>query len=162
MEKKAMINIRSVHYQPNDELLQGSARDVFWSDNQDSVNAQRIDIDYEGVLKITESRYELEYSESELTGMEGARTAIAFELAEPSIVSMSRSGTVTALLCFEAGQRIISSHSTEEMDISIGVDTYELENKLDENGGELKIRYGLEFRGSLVERVSLHVKVNLL
>lgn len=159
MEKKVMINIKSAHFQPSEDYFQGAAVDVFCSEHMDSVQAQRIDIDYEGRLKVTDNRFELLYDESELTGMVGATTSIAFERENPGLVTMSRAGTVSAMLCFEAGERIISSQAAEQMEITLVIETYELENSLNEDGGELKIRYGIEFRGSLVERVLMHVTV---
>lgn len=159
MEKKVMINIKSAHFQPSEEYFAGAAVDVFSADNLDSVDVQRIDIDYEGVLKADKNRVELVYGESELTGMEGATTSIAFERDNPGLVTMSRAGTVSAMLCFEAGERIISSQAAENMEITLVIETYELENSLGDEGGELKIRYGIEFRGSLVERVLMHVVV---
>ncbi len=160
MEKSVMINIRSAHFQPNEEYLHGATVDVFGSDNFDSMSAQHIDIDYEGVLRVSDSRIELEYAESELTGMQGAKTAIGFERENPTIVTMTRSGSVSSMLCFEAGERIISSQTADNYELTLGIDTYELENTLGEDGGEIKIRYGIEFRGSLVERVLLHVKAH--
>jgi len=160
MEKSVMINIRSAHFQPNEEYISGAAVDVFFSEHLDAVNAQRIDIDYEGVLRSSDSRIELEYDESELTGMDGATTTIAFDRENPKLVTMSRAGSVSAMLCFEPGERIISSQVAENLEITLVMETYELENSLTEDGGELKIRYGIEFRGSLVERVLMHVRVN--
>ncbi len=159
MVKSVMINIKSAHFQPSEEYFAGQTVDVFCSENMDSVHAQRIDIDYEGQLKATDERVELEYAESELTGMVGTTTSISFERSNPELVTMSRSGAVNAMLCFEKGERIISTQTAETLEFTLVIETLELENTLGEDGGELKIRYGIEFRGSLVERVLMHVTV---
>lgn len=159
-EKKVMINIKSAHFTPNDNYIKNvSVVDVFAPENFDSVDAQRIDVDYEGRLSVSDGRLTVEYDESELTGMVGATTAISFALDEPGIVVMSRSGTVRGSLCFEKGSRIDCVQDTGEMMLSFVVDTEALQNDLSEDGGELKISYCMEFRGSPVQRSLMHISV---
>lgn len=160
MSKKVMINIKSAHFTPNEYYIKNvTVVDVFSADNFDSVNAQRIDIDYEGILNIKNGRLILEYSESELTGMEGTTTNISFELEHPEIVVMTRKGSVNGTLCFEDGARIMCSQNTPQMELPLVIDTEQMINTLNEDGGELKISYGMEFRGSLVQRSLMHVVV---
>lgn len=160
MEKSVMINIRSAHFTPNEYYVKNvTTVDVFSADSFDSVDAQRIDIDYEGRLTVEDGRLAIEYDETELTGMEGTTTNISFELANPSIVVMSRTGSVYGSLCFEDGGRIMCTQNTPEMELPFVIDTEKLVNELTEDGGELKISYGMEFRGSLVQRSLMHVVV---
>lgn len=162
MKKPVMINIKSAHFTPNEYYVKNvTPVDVFIADSFDSVDAQRIDVDYEGELSISDGRLQLEYGETELTGMEGTITSISFDLANPSIVIMSRSGNVTGTLCFEDGGRIMCSQNTPEMELPLVIDTEKLVNTLTEDGGELKISYGMEFRGSLVQRTLMHVSVRV-
>ncbi len=161
MEKSVMINIKSAHFTPNEYYVKNvTTVDVFSADSFDSVDAQRIDIDYEGKLTVADGRLAIEYEETELTGMEGTITNISFELANPSIVIMSRKGSVSGSLCFEDGGRIMCSQNTPEMELPFVIDTEKLVNDLSEDGGELKISYGMEFRGSLVQRSLMHVVVH--
>jgi len=161
MKKSVMINIKSAHFTPSDTYINNiTPVDVFSPESFDSVNAQRIDIDYEGVLIVDDGRISIEYEESELTGMEGTKTSISFEAENPEIVVMSRSGSVEGTLCFENNSRIMCSQNTPEMELPLVVDTEKLVNGLNEDGGELKISYGLEFRGSLVARTIMHVEVH--
>lgn len=160
MTKKVMINIKSAHFTPNEYYVKNvTVVDVFSADNFDSVNAQRIDIDYEGTLKIKGGRLIIEYDESELTGMEGTTTDISFEINHPELVVMNRKGSVNGTLCFENGERIMCSQTTPEMELPLVIDTEHMINTLNEDGGELKISYGMEFRGSLIQRSLMHVLV---
>ncbi len=160
-EKSVMINIKSAHFTPNEFYVKNvTPVDVFSADSFDSVHAQRIDIDYEGVLSLRGGRLSLEYDESELTGMEGTTTNISFELDNPKLVVMSRSGTVVGTLCFSDGERIMCTQNTPEMEIPLVIDTERMINELTEDGGELKISYGMEYRGSLVSRTLMHVVVH--
>ena len=159
-EKPVMINIKSAHFTPNEYYVKNvTPVDVFSADSFDSVNAQRIDIDYEGTLSVKSGRLAVEYSESELTGMEGTTTNISFELDNPKLVVMSRTGTVEGTLCFEDGERIMCTQNTPEMELPLVIDTERMINELTEDGGELKISYGMEYRGSLVARTLMHVVV---
>lgn len=161
MKKSVMINIKSAHFTPNDYYIKNiTPVDVFSADSFDSVNAQRIDVDYEGILTVEDGRLNIEYAESELTGMEGTTTSISFDVANPGLVVMSRTGSVDGTLCFEDGERIMCTQNTPEMDLSMVVDTEKMINCLDEDGGDLKISYGLEFRGSLVARTVMHIAVH--
>ncbi len=160
-EKNVMINIKSAHFTPNEYYVKNvTPVDVFSADSFDSVNAQRIDIDYEGTLSVEGGRLSLEYDESELTGMEGTTTNISFELDNPNLVVMSRTGSVVGTLCFADGERIMCTQNTPEMELPLVIDTESMINELTEDGGELKISYGLEYRGSLVARTLMHVMVH--
>ena len=160
-EKNVMINIKSAHFTPNEYYVKNvTPVDVFSADSFDSVNAQRIDIDYEGTLSVSGGRLSLEYDESELTGMEGTTTNISFELDNPNLVIMSRTGSVVGTLCFADGERIMCTQNTPEMELPLVIDTESMINELTEDGGELKISYGLEYRGSLVARTLMHVMVH--
>jgi len=161
MKKSVMINIKSAHFTPNDYYIKNiTPVDVFSSDSFDSVNAQRIDVDYEGTLTVEDGRLNIEYAESELTGMDGTTTSISFDVANPGLVVMSRTGSVEGTLCFEDNSRIMCTQNTPEMELSMVVDTEKMINELTEDGGDLKISYGLEFRGSLVARTVMHVEVH--
>ncbi len=157
-----MINIKSAHFTPNENYIKNlSIIDAFAPTNFDAVDAQRIDIDYEGVLFVRNGRLTVRYDESELTGMVGAVTEISFALDEPGIVMMNRSGAVRGSLCFEMGSRIDCVQDTGEMILSFVVDTEALQNELSEDGGELKIAYCMEFRGSPVQRSLMHITVSV-
>lgn len=159
-EKNVMINIKSAHFTPNEFYEKNvTPVDVFSADSFDSVNAQRIDIDYEGVLSIEKGRLSIIYKESELTGMDGTVTSISFEVDNPRLVVMSRTGTVEGTLCFEDGERIMCTQSTPEMELPLVIDTERMVNGITEDGGELKISYGMEYRGSLIARTLMHVIV---
>lgn len=159
-EKNVMINIKSAHFTPNEYYVKNvTPVDVFSADSFDSVNAQRIDIDYEGVLSVKNGRLSVEYDESELTGMEGTVTNISFDVDNPRLVVMSRTGTVEGTLCFEDGERIMCTQNTPEMELPLVIDTERMINDITEDGGELKISYGMEYRGSLIARTLMHVVV---
>ncbi len=159
-KKKIMINIKSAHYTPSNNDRDPAVIDVFAPENLDSVDATRIDIDYEGVMYLKDGRLFIEYDESELTGMEGAKTQISFDTKATDFVVMNRTGAVKGSLCFEAGSRIECVQDSGEMMLSFVIDTESLTNNINIDGGDLKILYGMEFRGSLVQRSIMHFSVH--
>ena len=52
----------------------------------------------EGVLYIDDGRVTVEYNETELTGMAGAKTKVSFTRDNPALVTMMREGTVETVM----------------------------------------------------------------
>jgi uncharacterized beta-barrel protein YwiB (DUF1934 family) len=119
---------------------------------KDESGIDQLDLTTEGVIRQNGNRIELEYFETELTGMEGSCTSISFERENPGIVSMIRTGTVITALVFEEGKRHICAYNTDFTAFEICVKANKVENNMTENGGELMLDYGVEFRGAATER----------
>lgn len=161
-EQKVMINIKSAHFTPSEGYVKNVALvDPFAAELFDSVDAQRIDVDYSGVMSVAGGRLVIRYDESELTGMPGATTEVSFELKNPDIVVMQRSGTVNTSFCFAKDERIECVQDTGDLSLSFVISTDALENAIGENGGDLKISYGMEVRGSVVQRSLMHFHVGI-
>ena len=161
-EKKIMVSIKSAHFTPNENYIKNiSVVDPFAPERFDAVDAQRIDVDYAGTLSTRDGRLIIRYEESELTGMLGATTEVSFDLSDPSIVMMQRTGVVKTSFCFEEGARIECVQETGEFALSFVVDTAAMSNGLGTDGGDLKISYAMEVRGNLVQRSLMHLTVSL-
>ena len=93
---------------------------------------------------------ELTYEESEITGMEGSRTSVIFDLDSPGLVSMIRNGTVSTALVFERGKRHHCVYNTPIMPFEICVRTIKVENDILEQG-RLRLDYVIEIRGAKAE-----------
>jgi len=116
----------------------------------------------EGVLRITDGRIEIEYFETELTGMEGACTCVSFEEENPGLVTMLRTGAVETALVFEEGQRHICTYNTEVMAFELCVNTYHVTNTVTRDGGEIELDYSVEFRGASTEHTHVTIGVHVL
>ena len=106
------------------------------------------DGDEEKIELVTEGEYEygpevstLTYQESSLTGMEGTTTTFQIE---PSVVTLSREGTVTSQMLFQRGRKHLFLYSTPYGANTMGISTRRLTVRLDENGGHLEIVYELD------------------
>lgn len=115
----------------------------------------------EGTLHDNDGRIEIRYNESELSGMEGAKTLVTFYRADPLFLTMTRGGTVSTALTFEPGKRYICSYQTPIMPFEVCVHTISVKNTFDEDG-QIKLDYVIEIRGAQAEhcRLTLQIRDN--
>jgi uncharacterized beta-barrel protein YwiB (DUF1934 family) len=123
-------------------------------------NGEGID---DGVEFRTEGQYDcgedaitFAYEESELTGMKGTKTT--FTITDEG-VSLKREGGVNAIMMFQEGRKHNFLYNTPYGGITMGVDTYSILNDLDEFGGNLVIRYGVDMDGAQVSRNTFQVNI---
>ncbi len=117
-------------------------------DSMELITRGKYGVDAEGV--------HFSYDESELTGLKGTVTAF---LVKPEEVVMSRAGTVTAQMVFHKGQKHHFAYETPYGTLMMGLDTYKLEQTLDENGGEIEIEYDLDLDRAVVSRNRFKINV---
>lgn len=110
-------------------------------------------------LDEADGRLSLRYLESELSGMAGTTTEISFLLAEPSLVTIQRTGTVRCALVLEQGKFHSCLYETPVMPLEITTCTYRLENALTAEGGELSADYVLRIGGITSTRSRLKLEV---
>lgn len=115
-----------------------------------------LEINTDGFISREEGRVEFSYDETELTGMEGAKTAISFCEDEPALVTMVRTGSVSTALVFESGKRHHCVYKTPYMPFEVCVHTVKVENDIKENHS-LFIDYIIEIRGAKAERTRLEL-----
>lgn len=112
----------------------------------------------DGYFKSDEKRVEISYSETELTGMEGATTSLSFDTQNPSVLTMLRGGTVTTAMVFEPGTRHTTIYETPYMPFEICISTISVANTLLEDG-KIKFDYIVEIKGAQAERTSFSIEV---
>ena len=112
----------------------------------------------EGRLLTSTLRVELVYAESELTGMEGSRTAIGFDRANPGLVSMIRTGPVRTAMTFEQGKRHICLYNTPFSEFEVCVRTLKVKNRLLEEN-LLELDYLIEIHGAQAEHCKMWISI---
>lgn len=105
------------------------------------------------------SKIEIEYEESEITGMEGSKTKVCFDKDNPSLVSILREGAVSTALVFEEGRRHLCVYQTPYFPIELCVSTLSLENTLSYDGGSMKAEYLVEMNGVLAEKTIINISI---
>lgn len=113
----------------------------------------------QGTLRVIDGAVELSYAETELTGLEGTTTQFRIE---PNRVELSRSGALTSRMVFVLGEEDCSLYDMGFGALMIAVRTEEVESDLGENGGSLRVRYGIavenETAGEIEYRMTVRPK----
>ncbi len=104
-------------------------------------------------------RIEIEYEETEITGMNGSVTKLCFDRDEPTLVSLLREGSVSTAFVFEEGRRHLCVYNTPYFPIELCVDTQKLVNTLTFDGGSLHAAYLVEMNGVLAERAEIDISI---
>ena len=78
---------------------------------------------------------------------------------EENMVTINRKGQYGSQLMLEKGRRHQCIYSTVAGDMSIGVFTKTLENRLNEKGGTLEVSYTLDFNTDLVSENRFTIKI---
>ncbi|MBQ8836356.1 MAG: DUF1934 domain-containing protein [Clostridia bacterium] len=105
------------------------------------------------------SKIEIEYEESEITGLEGSKTKVIFDKKEPTLVSILREGAVSTMLVFEEGRRHMCVYQTPYFPIELCVNTLSLENSLSYDGGSMHAEYTVEMNGVLAEKTIITISL---
>ncbi|NLK87976.1 MAG: DUF1934 domain-containing protein [Clostridiaceae bacterium] len=95
----------------------------------------------EGKYYKKDKAYFVTYDESEVTGMSGTTTTLK---VLDGIVTLIRVGSVNSQFVFQQGQKHVSYYDTEFGAFTVGVTANEVDVRIDDSGGEIKIGYHLE------------------
>lgn len=95
----------------------------------------------EGKYYKRDKAYFITYDESEVTGMSGTTTTL---MVLDGIVTLVRIGSINSQFVFQQGQKHISYYDTEYGFFTVGVTANEVDVRIDDNGGEIRIGYQLE------------------
>lgn len=95
----------------------------------------------EGKYYKEDEAYYVTYDESDVTGMNGTKTTLK---VMDGVVTLIRIGSVNSQFVFQQGQKHISYYDTEYGSFTIGVLANEVDVRIDDNGGEIRVGYQLE------------------
>ena len=158
-KKDIRIKIHSELYEVDASLFSNDDVDT---DNMplsvEDPEPQILDINSLGTFTDDGERISISYDESEATGMEGSFTSISFLKSEPSVISMTRTGIVSATLVFEEGKRYHCIYKTPFMPFEICTRTVKVENLI-LAAGTLTLDYIVEIRGAKAERTKFSCKI---
>jgi uncharacterized beta-barrel protein YwiB (DUF1934 family) len=121
--------------------------------------------DVERTVLVTDASYHddghrvcIRYTENAESGMEGTRTAVAFQKCEPALVSVLRDGAVKSALHLKEGERYFGVYQTPIMPFELCVLPRLVENGM-EKTGILRLDYTLELKGAQAQRTMLTLRV---
>lgn len=110
----------------------------------------------EGKYYSQDGAYYITYNESEVTGMNGTTTTL--KVADGTVTLM-RSGSVNSHFVFQRGQKHVSYYDTEHGAFTISVIANEVDIKVDDNGGEIRVGYQLEVDNNKTGENDFHMLI---
>ena len=110
----------------------------------------------EGKYYSQDGAYYVTYNESEVTGMSGTTTTLK---VDNGIVTLMRSGSVNSHFVFQRGQKHVSYYDTEYGAFTISVIANEVDIRVDDNGGEIRVGYQMEIDNSKSGENDFHMLI---
>ncbi|NLL91305.1 MAG: DUF1934 domain-containing protein [Ruminococcaceae bacterium] len=104
--------------------------------------------------------YYITYEESAATGFEGDVTSLVID--SDRMVTVNRTGVSNTHMVIEKGIRHMSYYTTDFGDIRLGIRADKIENQLNDNGGQLKLRYTLDINSMDLTTNELNINVRLM
>lgn len=104
-------------------------------------NAGILEFVTEGRYYKKDEAYYVTYDESDITGMNGTKTTL---MVTEGVVMLVRIGSVNSQFVFQQGQKHISYYDTEYGAFTVGVLANEVDIRIDDSGGEIRVGYQLE------------------
>ena len=157
--KEARIKILSELYEVEASLFtDDDEAPEFFEDDNKPVEPEIMEINSIGSICDDGERVTVSYEESDATGMQGSVTSLTFLKSDPSIVTMMRTGLVSATLVFEEGKRHHCIYKTPFMPFEVCIHTTKVVNLLNV-GSTLELDYIVEIRGAKAERTKFKMQI---
>ena len=118
-----------------------------------------IELMTEGVLSNKDGIWNLEYQETELTGLEGVTTT--FEI-KPDEITLKRTGKLNSQMVFREGVRHDSLYQMEFGALMLTVCATHIHWNLTESGGEIDLVYGIEIEQTNAGEITYHLEIRPL
>ncbi len=160
-QREIRIHIVSTNYEVEASLFGLDGDDELLSEDEISamLEPEQTEIKTFGTFAVTDDgRAEIAYDESEASGMVGSRTTVSFDMANPEIVTMTRTGPVSTTLVFEKGKRHHCVYNTPYMPFEVCVKSVNVNNTI-ASVGTLELDYFVEIRGAKAERTKFFMKI---
>ncbi len=101
-------------------------------------------------------KYYISYEGSEITGYENTRTTLK---VKDDYVSMIRFGKASAQMIFEKGSKYSGYYNTPYGGLTVDVTTKDIQVDINDDGGEFKLDYYIQFNHDAPVRNGMHVKI---
>lgn len=115
-----------------------------------------IELVTEGTLEYRDNGWDIQYEESDLTGMEGVTTA--FRIEQDRVI-LTRTGKLHSQMVFQEGVRHESLYQMEFGALMITVCAKRILVLLDKNGGMVDLIYGIDIEQTTAGEVDYHLEI---
>ena len=110
------------------------------------------------IIREDDGRMIVCYMES-IDGENEQLTEIHFDLHNPNLVTICKTGMVSTVMTIEQDHRHSCVYRTPFMDFEMRVHALRVDNKITENGGTLYLDYALEIRGAEAHRTVMDITI---
>ena len=100
---------------------------------------------------------EIEYEETEATGLEGSVTTVSAD--EEQTILIRRSGKTDSLLSVRPGETNLCAYDTGYGEAMLSITGGSIQNRLTGKGGQLSFRYSLAVNNALISENSVKITV---
>lgn len=115
-----------------------------------------IELVTEGTLEYVDNGWNVEYEETDLTGMQGVTTL--FRVEKDRII-LTRQGKLNSQMIFREGECHESLYEMEFGALLMSVCAKRIMVRLDESGGMIDLVYGIEIEQTTAGEVDYHLEV---
>lgn len=115
-----------------------------------------IELVTEGTMVKTENGWQLQYQETELTGLAGVTTTF---YVQPDKLILTRTGKLRSEMVFQEGVCHDSLYQTEFGTMMLSVCAKSLSYDLNEQGGVIDMCYNIELEQSMAGTVDYHLDI---
>lgn len=154
------IKINSELYEVEASLFsdESNIEEFFEGSEDGTVEPDIMEINSLAVISDDGERVTVSYEETEATGMDGSNTTVSYLKSEPSVITMTRDGIVSATLVFEEGKRHHCIYKTPFMPFEVCVHTKKVVNRLLDDK-YIELDYIVEIRGAKAERTKFKMQI---
>ena len=115
-----------------------------------------IELVTEGTLEYRDNGWDIQYEESDLTGLSGVTTTFRVERDK---ITLTRTGRLHSQMVFQEGVHHDSLYQMEFGALMITVCANRIFAQLDKNGGVIDLVYGIEIEQSTAGEVDYHLEI---
>ena len=115
-----------------------------------------IELVTEGTLEYRDGGWDIQYAESDLTGLAGVTTTFR---VEPDKVILTRTGKLNSQMIFQEGQSHNSLYQMEFGALMITVCATRIFVQLDDDGGVIDLVYSIDIEQSTAGTIDYHLEI---
>ncbi len=124
----------------------------------DDTQSDRMELTVEGRYAEKDGVYLIQYADAMLTGVDQP-VKTTLKITADDVVTVTRSGPFQNRFTLEEGKRCNSLYATPYGTINMGFFAEAVQNRLGENGGQLKLVYAVDINHQQLNRNEMTVQV---
>ncbi len=115
-----------------------------------------IELVTDGILQKTAKGWDLQYQESDLTGLEGVTTTFR---VEGDTITLTRTGKLNSQMVFQEGVTHDSLYQVEFGALMITVCATKVSSQINEQGGTIDLLYSIEIEQNAAGMIDYHLTI---